>query len=84
MWIYLKSLFYRLFRSEITSEAIINYNFLKKASKLAKKNRITLFRGGFKALEEALYDQDNIVYILTVKKDKTRRTFNLKQWFKDF
>ena len=60
--------------------------FLEKALNLAKKGHVQVFQGGPKALENAIYDMDKIVYILTIKnlkimQLKTQKKKTLKEWF---
>ncbi len=82
---WLKKLFSKFFkRQNAVDLSIIDYNFLKNAAKLSKKGRVVIFKGGIKALSNALYDRDNAVYILIIKKDKTMKSYSLKQWFKSF
>ena len=81
---WIRKIFFKLIRRQEKTLSIINYDFLKNTAKLAKKNRIVIYKGGQKALIDALYDIDNTVYILIIKKNKTKKSYNLKQWFKNF
>lgn len=82
---WLKILFSKLFKRDIeTCSTIIDYKFLKSASKLAYKGRAFVYMGGVKALTDAWYDKNNIVYILVIKKENKNKAYNLRQWFKNF
>lgn len=77
----IKSFFLKLFGKEEISNSDINSRFLKNCAKLCKKGRITIFQGGQKAMSEAMYDKDNAVYILIIRKNIKKKDFSLKQWF---
>jgi hypothetical protein len=82
---WLRKLFFKFFRRrEETDSTIINYRFLKNASKLAKKGRAFLYKGGYKALTDAWYNKDCVVYILIIKKENKKKIYSLRQWFKNF
>jgi len=81
---WIKKIFFKLVGKQETKLSVIDYNFLRNAAKLALKDRTIIYKGGHKALTDALYNVDNVVYILIIKKNKTKKTYNLKQWFKNF
>ncbi len=82
---WLRNLFFKFFRrQEETDSTVINHRFLKNASKLAKKGRAVVYKGGYKALTDAWYNKDCVVYILVIKKENKKKIYSLKQWFKHF
>ena len=79
-----REIFFKLIGKRETNLSVIDYNFLRNTAKLALKGRIIIYKGGYKALTDALYDVDNVVYILIIKKSNTKKAYSLRQWFKNF
>jgi len=60
------------------------YEFLQTASKLAKKDKVLIYKGGPRVLEEALFDPENHVFILVVQGRKIKKPREVREWFKEF
>ena len=74
--------FFRKERREFPED--ITSAFLRSASRLAKKGKVTMFRGGQRAFLDALMDPDKITYILTISIQKSRRRVEDKRWFEEY
>lgn len=81
---YLRRIFLKLIGKQETKLSVIDYNFLRNTAKLALRERVIVYKGGYKALTDALYDVDNAVFILIIKKSKTKKAYNLRRWFRNF
>jgi hypothetical protein len=57
---------------------------LKKMAAQARKGRAVVLKGGYKTLEEAMFDPDNHVFIVVVEGNKFRKPKALREWFKDY
>lgn len=60
------------------------FEFLRTASKLARKGKVMLYKGGYKTLEEVMYDPENHVFILVVQGRKIAKPKELREWFRDY
>jgi hypothetical protein len=57
---------------------------LKKATSLASKGKVLIYKGGHRTLEEALFEKDNHVFILIIEGKKIKKPKALREWFKDY
>lgn len=57
---------------------------LTRAARLARRGKVEVLQGGYRALESAMYDHKNHVLIVVVKGRKIKRPKELLQWFQDF
>ena len=66
------------------TEAELTSEFLKSASKLARKGHVEVWKGGYKALSKATVDLDNTVFILIIKRKQIAKPKPLREWFKEY
>lgn len=81
---YLRKIFFKMFGKKEVNPKKLDYNFLRNSAKLALMGRVSVYKGGQKALTDALYDVNNTVYILIIKRGDTKKDFGERQWFKMF
>jgi hypothetical protein len=66
------------------SESQVYYKLLRIAARMARKDKAFILKGGYRTLEEALYDPKNHVFILVVQGKKFKKPKALKEWFQDY
>jgi hypothetical protein len=50
----------------------------------ASKGKVLIIKGGYRALEEAMFDPDNHVFIVIVQGKKFNKPKELREWFKEY
>lgn len=66
------------------SQSQVYCEFLKRASRLASRGKASIRMGGYRNLEEAMFEPKDHVFILTVHGSKIKRPREVREWFKDF
>lgn len=72
----------KFFKRPLTPEKITS-DFLKQASKLTHDGTVQIYRGGLRAFQESIIDDDNTVYIMVIKTRRRKKLF-LEEWFKRY
>ena len=72
----------KFFRRPLTGMEM-DATFLNRASKLRRKGVVEIYRGGWRAFNDAMVDPDNAVYILVIKTQK-RKNLHLREQFKTY
>lgn len=68
---------------QLTGDAL-NAAFLESAAKLAGRGYATVYNGSMQALNDAILEQDTLVYVLVIREPHRMVNRNLTTWFRNY
>ena len=73
----------RFFKRPLTREEAVQA-FLKRTEQISRGGgTVKIYSAGVQALQQALYDPDNVVYLLVIKTNRSK-DLNLQKWFSNY
>lgn len=61
-----------------------NAEFLRTASKCTYDGTVKVYQGGLQVFQDLMFDKENTVYLLVIKKRTRKKSIDLRRWFQDY